>query len=91
MNSIVPGRGGDLVKLYLVRRQDPGTTYTTLAATLFTETLFDLVLAALIFLWALTQGVLPSLHVLPNLPAFDWGWLFPNDADSTGSRCSPPS
>jgi uncharacterized membrane protein YbhN (UPF0104 family) len=76
VNSIVPGRGGDLVKLYLVRRRVEGATYTTLASTLFTETLLDLVLATALFLWALTQGVLPSLHVLPNVPAFDWGWLF---------------
>ena len=75
INSIVPGRGGDLVKIYLVHRRIPGTTYTTLASTLVTETLLDLVLATLIFLWALTQGVLPSLHVLPDIPSFDWGWL----------------
>jgi uncharacterized membrane protein YbhN (UPF0104 family) len=75
VNSIVPGRGGDLVKLYLVHRRLPKTTYTTLASTLLTETVLDLVLATLIFLWALTQGVLPSLHVLPNIPSFDWGWL----------------
>ncbi len=75
VNSIVPGRGGDLVKLYLVRQKVPGTTYTTLASTLFTETLVDLVLATVIFIWALTQGVLPGLNVLPNLPTFDWGWL----------------
>ena len=76
INSIVPGRAGDLVKLYLVHREQPATTYTTLASTLVTETLLDLVLATSIFLWALTQGVLPSLHVLPTIPAFDWGWLF---------------
>src|SRR5215217_979655 len=75
INSIVPGRGGDLVKLYLVRHRVPETTYTTLASTLVTETLLDIVLATLIFLWALTQGVLPSLSVLPSVPAFDWGWL----------------
>ena len=56
----------------------PATTYTTLASTLVTETLLDLVLATAIFTWALTQGVLPSLHVLPSIPAFDWGWLFRN-------------
>ena len=78
VNSIVPGRGGDLVKLYLVRQKVPGTTYTTLASTLFTETLVDLVLAGAIFIWALTQGVLPGLNVLPNLPSFDWGWLLRN-------------
>jgi uncharacterized membrane protein YbhN (UPF0104 family) len=75
VNSIVPGRGGDLVKLFLVRHRVPATTYTTLASTLLAETVLDLVLALAIFLWALTQGVLPSLHVLPNLPSFDWGWL----------------
>jgi uncharacterized membrane protein YbhN (UPF0104 family) len=51
-------------------------TWTTLASTLFTETVLDIVLSTALFLWALTQGVLPSLHVLPSLPAFDWGWLF---------------
>jgi uncharacterized membrane protein YbhN (UPF0104 family) len=75
INSIVPGRAGDVVKLYLVHREQPATTYTTLASTLVTETLLDMVLATAIFLWALTQGVLPSLHVLPSIPAFDWGWL----------------
>ena len=78
INSIVPGRAGDAVKLYLVHREQPATTYTTLASTLVTETLLDLVLATAIFIWALTQGVLPSLHVLPSIPAFDWGWLFQN-------------
>ena len=75
LNSILPGRAGDVVKLYLVKRSIPATTYTTLAATLFVETLLDLVLAGTLFIWALTQGVLPSLNVLPDVPAFDWGWL----------------
>jgi uncharacterized membrane protein YbhN (UPF0104 family) len=75
INSIVPGRGGDLVKLFLVKQRVPTTTYTTLGSTLLAETLLDMVLALSLFLWALTQGVLPSLHVLPSLPSFDWGWL----------------
>ena len=58
VNSIIPGRAGDVVKIYLVHRRIEGTTYTTLASTLVTETLLDLVLALSIFLWALTQGVL---------------------------------
>ena len=72
VNSIVPGRGGDLVKLYLVHRRLPGATYTTLASTLFTETLLDFVLATAFFIWALSIGVVPSIHT----PSFDWGWLF---------------
>ena len=30
--------------------------------------------ASLVFVWALTQGVLPSLDVLSALPAFDYAW-----------------
>src|ERR1043166_6982575 len=71
VNSIVPGRGGDLVKLYLIRRRHQAMTWTTLASTLFTETVLDIVIATALFVWALTQGVLPSLHVLPSVPAFD--------------------
>src|ERR671930_1295773 len=74
VNSIVPGRGGDLVKLYLVRHRVPGTTYTTLASTLVAETVLDFVLAGAFFLWALSIGVLPSIHT----PSFDWGWLLRN-------------
>jgi uncharacterized membrane protein YbhN (UPF0104 family) len=72
VNSVVPGRGGDLVKLYLIRHRYPATTYTTLASTLVVETLVDFVLATGFFLWALTLGVVPSIHT----PSFDWGWLF---------------
>jgi uncharacterized membrane protein YbhN (UPF0104 family) len=71
VNSVVPGRGGDLVKLYLVRRRHPEMAYSTLASTLVAETVLDFVLATAFFLWALTQGVVPSI----NTPSFDWGWL----------------
>src|SRR5439155_21342938 len=72
--SIVPGPGGDLVKRYLVRHRQPGTTYATLGSTLVAETLLDSVLATGFFLWALALGVLPSIHT----PSFDWGWLLRN-------------
>jgi uncharacterized membrane protein YbhN (UPF0104 family) len=72
INSVVPGRGGDLVKLYLVHRRLPETSYATLGSTLVAETLLDFVLATGFFLWALSQGVVPSVHT----PSFDWGWLF---------------
>lgn len=74
VNSIVPGRGGDLVKLYLVRHRYPRTNYATLASTLVAETLLDFVLATAFFLWALSLGVVPSIHT----PSFEWGWLLRN-------------
>ena len=72
VNSIIPARAGDALKLVLVRRQVEGSTYTTLTPTLFVETLFDMVVAAAILGWALTQGLLPPLDVLPDLPSIDW-------------------
>jgi uncharacterized membrane protein YbhN (UPF0104 family) len=72
VNSIVPGRGGDLVKLYLVKHRYPDTSYATLGSSLLAETLLDFALATAFFLWALTLGVVPSIHT----PSFDWGWVF---------------
>ena len=65
VNAIIPARGGDVLKLYLVHHRVEGTTYPTLGATLIVETLFDLVVAAGILAWALTIGVLPGLGVTP--------------------------
>ena len=74
VNAIVPARGGDLLKLYLVKHRVEDTSYPTLGATLIVETLFDSVVAGGILIWALTIGVLPSLSVLPHLPQVDWSW-----------------
>jgi uncharacterized membrane protein YbhN (UPF0104 family) len=76
VNAVVPARGGDLLKLYLVKHRVEGTTYPTLASTLIVETLFDSVVAGAILLWALLIGVLPGLDVLPHLPQVDWSWPF---------------
>jgi uncharacterized membrane protein YbhN (UPF0104 family) len=74
VNAIIPARGGDVLKLYLVKHRVQDTSYPTLGATLIVETLFDTVIAGGILIWALTIGVLPSLDVLPHLPQVDWSW-----------------
>ncbi len=74
VNAIIPARGGDLLKLYLVRHRVEETHYPTLGATLLVETLFDMVVAGGILVWALTVGVLPGLDVIPHLPQVDWSW-----------------
>jgi uncharacterized membrane protein YbhN (UPF0104 family) len=76
VNAVIPARAGDAVRLYLVKQRIPGATYTTLGTTLLVMSIFDFLAATLLFLFALTQGVLPSLDVVPNLPSFDFGWLF---------------
>lgn len=76
VNAVVPVRGGDLLKLFLVRRTVEGATYATLGATLLVETIVDAVLSAALIVWALETHVLPGVHVLHRLPSVDWFWLF---------------
>lgn len=76
VNAILPARGGDVVKLYLAKRSIPGSTYTTLTSTILVQSIFDFLMASALLLWAIQQGVLPSLDVLPNLPSFDFSWFF---------------
>jgi uncharacterized protein (TIRG00374 family) len=78
INAILPARGGDVVKLYLAKRAIPAATYTTLTSTLLVQSIFDIVVATLLLVWAIQLGVLPGLDVLPNLPSFDFSWFFAN-------------
>jgi uncharacterized membrane protein YbhN (UPF0104 family) len=75
LNAVVPARGGDALKLFLVKHRVSGSTYPTLAATLIVETLFDAVVGIGLLLWAFHLGVLPSLHSLPRLLNVDWRWV----------------
>lgn len=70
LNGVVPARGGDLVKLYLVHRRAPRAPYSTLAATFVPETLFETAFGTGLVVWALAQGFLPvpvPTHELPGL------------------------
>lgn len=72
VNSIVPARGGDLVKLYLVKQRLEDASYATLAPTLIVETLFDFVTSGLLLAWALGTGVLPTHELYSRIPDVDW-------------------
>src|SRR5262249_3244328 len=74
VNSILPARSGDVLRLYLVKHRIAESTYPTLASTLLVERLFATVVAGAILLWALFAGLLPALDVLPSLPSIDWHW-----------------
>ena len=75
VNAIVPARGGDILRLFLTRRAVPTASYTTLASTYLVMAIFDSAMALAIFSYALTLGVLPSIHSLPHLSTFDFSWL----------------
>jgi uncharacterized membrane protein YbhN (UPF0104 family) len=72
VNSVVPARGGDLVKMYLVKGRIPGAKYAALTPTLVVETLFDSVTASLVIAWALVTGVLPTHQFYSRIPDVDW-------------------
>ncbi len=75
VNAIAPARGGDLVKIYLVRSRIVGSTTPTLLATLVCETLVDAVIGTVMLGFALHEHVLPAVPDLPKLPAFEWSWM----------------
>jgi uncharacterized membrane protein YbhN (UPF0104 family) len=76
VNAILPARGGDVVRIYLAHRAIPGSSYTTVVSSTAVLTFVDIALATFVFVFALTQGVLPSLDRLSALPAFDYSWAF---------------
>jgi uncharacterized protein (TIRG00374 family) len=71
VNSVLPARGGDVVKIYLAKNSVPNSTYPAVTSSFFVESIFDTTAGSIVMLFALTQGVLPSVPNLPNLPAFD--------------------
>lgn len=83
-NALLPGRGGDLLRLYIARHRIEGSSYPTLAATLLAETIFDSAVGIVLLAWALSAGVLPGAGVLPDLPGIDWLWAFHNPRAAAG-------
>jgi uncharacterized membrane protein YbhN (UPF0104 family) len=72
LNSLIPARGGDLLKLYLVRLRLPESRIATIVATLLVETLLDTIIGPCLFAWAYFEGVVPRVPELPHLPAFEF-------------------
>jgi uncharacterized protein (TIRG00374 family) len=70
-NSVVPARGGDVVRLFLTRTSVPESSYPAVASSFFVEQLFDLSMAIPILLFAFTQGAFPKPPDFSKLPAFD--------------------
>jgi uncharacterized protein (TIRG00374 family) len=79
VNSIAPARGGDLIKLYLVKHRLKDATYPTLASTLIVETMFDFVVAGCLMIWALSIGVLPTHQVYSRIPTVDWKFFLKHE------------
>ncbi|HEX3174685.1 MAG TPA: lysylphosphatidylglycerol synthase transmembrane domain-containing protein [Solirubrobacterales bacterium] len=71
INAIVPARAGDVTKVFLVKRQIPGSSYPAVTSSFLVQSVFDIAIGLLVLLYAITQGLLPEPPRLPDLPAFE--------------------
>ena len=74
-NNVVPARGGDVIKLFLTRTSIPGSSYPTVAAAFFVESIFDATVGVLVLIFAFTQGVFPKPPDFSKLSSFDISYL----------------
>jgi len=71
INAIVPAHAGDATKVFLVKRQIPDSSYPAVTSSFLVQTVFDTSVGILVLLYAITQGLLPPLPRIPDLPAFE--------------------
>lgn len=71
INAVIPAHAGDVTKVFLVKRQIPDSSYPAVTSSFFVQSVFDTVAGLLVFFYATSQGLLPSLPELPHLPAFE--------------------
>jgi uncharacterized membrane protein YbhN (UPF0104 family) len=70
-NSVIPARGGDVVRLFLTKSSVPDSSYPAVAAAFTVEFGFDLTIAVPVLAFAFSQGVFPKPPDFSKLPAFD--------------------
>jgi len=70
-NNLVPARGGDVIKVFLVKSSIKDSSYPAVGSSIFVEAIFDLCMAIPILTFAFTQGAFPKPPDFSKLPAFD--------------------
>ncbi|HVO52879.1 MAG TPA: lysylphosphatidylglycerol synthase transmembrane domain-containing protein [Solirubrobacterales bacterium] len=71
INAVIPAHAGDVTKVFLVKRQIPDSSYPAVTSSFLVQTVFDTTVGVLVLLYAITQGLLPPLPRIPDLPAFE--------------------
>jgi len=61
INAVVPAHAGDVTKVFLVKRQIPGSSYPAVTSSFLVQTVFDTSVGILVLLYAISQGLLPPL------------------------------
>ena len=71
LNGILPAKGGEAIKIVLAKRSVPGSSYPAIISSFAVLVPFDSGAGLLVLLYAITQGLLPRLPEIPDLPAFE--------------------
>jgi uncharacterized membrane protein YbhN (UPF0104 family) len=71
INAVIPAHAGDVTKVFLVKRQIPDSSYPAVTSSFLVQTVFDTSVGVLVLLYAISQGLLPPLPRIPDLPAFE--------------------
>lgn len=71
LNGVLPAKGGEAVKIVLAKRSVPGSSYPAIISSFAVLVPFDSGAGILVLLYAITQGLLPRLPEIPDLPAFE--------------------
>ncbi|MEA2403544.1 MAG: hypothetical protein QOE08_191 [Thermoleophilaceae bacterium] len=74
-NSVIPARGGDVIRLFLTKTAVPHASYPAVAAAFAVEIVFDLCMAVFILSFAFTQGAFPKPPDFSKLNAFDLSYF----------------
>jgi uncharacterized membrane protein YbhN (UPF0104 family) len=74
-NSVIPARGGDVIRLFLTKTSVPKSSYPAVAASFAVENIYDLTMAVFILSFAFTQGVFPKPPDFASLGAFDLSYF----------------
>ena len=71
LNAVVPARGGDVMKLYMVKQRIPDGHYPTLVGSFVPEGLFETACGLGLLIWALARGFIPVPTSRLELPTLD--------------------
>ena len=70
-NSVIPARGGDVIRIFLTKSSIPNSSYPAVGAAFTVEFIFDMTIAVPVLAYAFSQGVFPKPPDFSKLPAFD--------------------
>ena len=70
-NAVVPARGGDIIKIFLIKSSIPNSSWPAIGAGLAVDAIFDSSVGIIVLIFAFTQGVFPKPPDFSKLNAFD--------------------